>query len=189
MWVVQNDAVSASKKLCFKSTEKPDAVLKLLREYGSYGCSSYSPKLSVKWPDVLSACPSKTLLPKLEFFQSIGVPLPVLAQKLSVYPFVLRRSLKNSLIPSHNDLKSLLGSDERVVDVFSRNPRCFDASSNISMLRERGVPESSIVSVVMYQPSLLVLAREKLSAYVDRAFSMGFDISKRAFITAVRVFL
>ncbi|KAL3647962.1 hypothetical protein CASFOL_008930 [Castilleja foliolosa] len=189
-----NDAVSASKKLCHvKSPEKPDAVLKLLREYG-FTCAHIH-RIITGCPEVLLSCPNKTLLPKLEFLRSIGVPHPVLTQKLSLCPFILLRSLENSLIPLYNGLKSLLGSDEKVVHVFTRSPRTFGRfwspgfNSNISSLRERGVPESTIVTLVMRQPQFLVLATEKLAAHVDRAVAMGFDVSKSAFVHAIHVFV
>ncbi|KAK6164752.1 hypothetical protein DH2020_001616 [Rehmannia glutinosa] len=187
------DAISVSKKVCFKSPENPDAVLHLLREYGF--TDAHIPRIVTKRPNVLVACPNKTLLPKLEFFLSIGVPLPVLAHKLSVYPYVLMRSLQNSITPLYNELKGLLHSDERVVHVFSRAPGVFGRgwskgiSSNISILRERGVPESSIVSLIMYQPSLLTIGKDKLAVYVDRAVEMGFDLSKGGFVHAIQVFV
>ncbi|KAL3647981.1 hypothetical protein CASFOL_008949 [Castilleja foliolosa] len=168
-----NDAISVSNKLHLKSPEKPDAVLELLKEYGF--TKAYISKLVIKWPNVLlTKSPNQTLLPKLEFFQSIGVPRPVLAHKLSIYPFILWRSLKGSIIPSYNYLKTLLGSDERVVTVFLRAPMAFerrwtDDMNIFSIMRERGVPESLIVSLVTYQPSLLVIPNEKLITYVDKA--------------------
>ncbi|GFP85643.1 hypothetical protein PHJA_000708000 [Phtheirospermum japonicum] len=188
-----NDAISASKKLCIKSQEKPDAVLKLLRQYGF--ADAHIHRIVTRYPRILVASPLKTLLPKLEFFVSIGVPLPVLARKLSGYPFIFWRSLKNTIIPSYNDLKALLQSDERVARVFKRSPRVFGrwgegvVSSKISMLRERGVPESTIVSLVAHQPTLLVSTKEKFAAYVDRAIGMGFDVSKGAFVDAIQVFV
>ncbi|KAK6141357.1 hypothetical protein DH2020_024907 [Rehmannia glutinosa] len=172
---------------------KPDAVLHLLRKYG-FANADIS-RLVTRWPGVLVSRPNKNLLPKLEFFRSIGVPIAVLVQRISTEPLVLRRSLKDSLIPFYNDLKRLLQSDKRVVQVFSRAPRVFGMcwsegiSSNISILRERGVPESSIVSLVLYQPVLLVIGKEKLAVYVDRAVEMGFDMSKGVFIHAIRVFV
>ncbi|KAL3647976.1 hypothetical protein CASFOL_008944 [Castilleja foliolosa] len=189
-----NDAVSVSKKVCFKSPENPDAVLKLLREYG-FTDAHHIPILVKKWPKVLLSFPNRTLLPKLEFFRSIGVPLPFLAKKLSLYPLLLWRSLKNSIIPSYNDLKALLQSDERVVHAFMRSQRVFVwnwakvLSSNVSMLRERGVPQSSIVGLVMRQPSFLLVKDEKLAVHVDRAVEMGFDVSSNPFINAINVFV
>ncbi|KAL6500379.1 hypothetical protein OROHE_025745 [Orobanche hederae] len=187
------NAVSASKKVCFESPEKPDAVLKLLREYGF--TDAHIPRIVAGFPSVLLACPNKILLPKLEFFRSIGVPLPVLARKLSLNPSVLTRSLENSLIPSYTYLKSLLQSDESVVRVFTQALRVFGRcspgwiSSNISMLRERGVPESSIVSLVVRHPGLLGISKEKLAECVDNAVEMGFDVSKCAFLLAIQVFV
>ncbi|KAL3644802.1 hypothetical protein CASFOL_009982 [Castilleja foliolosa] len=189
-----NNAVSASKKLCFKSPEKPDAVLKLLREYGFTDAQDI-PKLVTAWPNVLVACPNKTLLPKLQFFRSIGVPLPVLAQKLSIYPSVLQRSLENSIIPFYNYLRSILGSNERVVRVFSRAPMVFSSgwsdrvSSSISFLRERGVPESAIVSLIMSNPPFLIITKEKLASCIDRAVEIGFDVTESGFVQAMKVFL
>ncbi|GFQ07590.1 hypothetical protein PHJA_002903100 [Phtheirospermum japonicum] len=186
-----NDAVSASKKLCrIKSPEKPDAVLKLLRQYGF--ADAHISRLVIKWPNVLLASPNKTLLPKLEFFVSIGVPLPVLARNLSGYPYILWRSLKNSIIPSYNDLKTLLGSDTKVVNLFKCNLRTFVpclAEGVVSMLRERGMPESSIVSLVIRKPLLLITNKEKLAAHFDRAIGMGFDVSKGVFVDAIQVFV
>ncbi|KAL3644803.1 hypothetical protein CASFOL_009983 [Castilleja foliolosa] len=190
-----NQAVSVSKKVCFnfESPEKPDAVLKLLREYGFK--DAHISRIITKWPKVLLIrCPNKTLLPKLQFFHSIGVPLPVLAQKLSLQPYILTRSLENFIRPLYNLLKGLLGSDERVVHAFMRSPRFFGRccseriSSNIAILRERGVPQSTIVSFAVQHPCLLVDVKERLASYVDRAVEMGFDVSKCAFILAVRLF-
>ncbi|KAL3644797.1 hypothetical protein CASFOL_009977 [Castilleja foliolosa] len=185
-----NEAVSVSKKLCIKSPQKPDAVLELLREYGF--TKAYISKLVIKLPNViLCKCPNQTLLPKLEFFLSIGVPRSVLARKLSVFPFVLRHSLKDSIIPSYNYLKTLLGSDERVVTVFLRAPMAFDccwAEWNLfPVLKERGVPESNILYLFMCQPTMLMLSKGRLTVYVDRAVEMGFDISKTVFVVAIRV--
>ncbi|KAL3644798.1 hypothetical protein CASFOL_009978 [Castilleja foliolosa] len=179
-------AISASDKMTFKPPKNPDAVINLLKDYGC--TDAHIRQIITKWPDVLSSCPDKTLLPKLDFFRSIGVPLPTLAHNLSVYPFVLRRSLKNALIPSYNDLENLLGSSEKAAHVFSCNPRGFGISSTISVLRERGVPESSIVMFVLRKPTLIMISKERFARHADRAIEMGFDTSKIPFINAMKVF-
>ncbi|KAL6564244.1 hypothetical protein OROMI_015694 [Orobanche minor] len=189
--------------VCENDSEKSFTVCYLMNSCGlsSNNAISASKKstdsqmLVAGFPSVLLACPNKILLPKLEFLRCIGVPLPVLAWKLSIQPSVLTRSLENSLIPCYNDLKSLLQSDEKVVHVFTRAPMVFGRyssggiSSNISLLRERGVPTSSIVSLVVRQPELLITNKEKLAVCLDRAFEMGFDISKSAFVSSVRMFI
>ncbi|CAA0828165.1 Mitochondrial transcription termination factor family protein [Striga hermonthica] len=186
-------AVRASSKIQLKSPEKPDAVLNLLREYG-FTAADISVMVT-RWPNVLSACPDKTLLPKLEFFASIGVPLPILASRLSQTPYVLRNNLKNSIIPSYDFLKNLLGSDKLVVQVFKRNPMIFhlylvgNFKSNLSFLASRGVPWPSLVSLVKCEPRMFLAPQEKLSSCMDRAIEMGFDVSKIAFLKAIKVFV
>ncbi|CAA0843332.1 Mitochondrial transcription termination factor family protein [Striga hermonthica] len=184
-------AVRASSKLQLKSPEKPDAVLNLLREYG-FTAADISVMVT-RFPNVLSACPDQTLLPKLEFFASIGVPLPILASRLSQTPLILWRSLENSIIPLYNFLKTLFRSDEGVVQVFKRAPQFFRwgrvdvLSSNLSFLAARGVPWPSLVSLVKYEPRMLLAHQEKLSSCMDRAIEMGFDVSNNAFSNAIRV--
>ncbi|PIN05047.1 Mitochondrial transcription termination factor, mTERF [Handroanthus impetiginosus] len=186
------DAVSVSKKVTIKSPENPDSVLELLREYGFTDANI--PKLITRFPNVLFSCPKKTLLPKLEFFRSIGVPLDVLARNLSTYPITLTRSLENYLIPSHDYLKVLFKSDKKAVNVFKRAPRLLARgsssvpSSNVAILREQGIPESSIVSLMAHQPWLLLIRTENLASYINRAAEMGFDRSKVAFAQAIQVF-
>ncbi|GER24759.1 mitochondrial transcription termination factorfamily protein [Striga asiatica] len=184
-------AVRVSSKLQLKSPEKPDAVLNLLREYG-FTAADISVMVT-RWPNVLSACPDTTLLPKLEFFTSIGVPLPILAHRLSRFPSVLWHSLKNSIIPSYDLLKNLLGSDKGAVEVFKQAPQFFgwrgadDISSNFSFLLACGVPRPSLVSLVTYEPRILLAPQEKLSSCVDRAIEIGFEVSNNAFLKAIRV--
>ncbi|CAA0828166.1 Mitochondrial transcription termination factor family protein [Striga hermonthica] len=186
-------AVRASSKLRLKSPETPDAVLNLLREYG-FTAADISMMVS-RWPNILSACPDKTLLPKLEFFTSIGVPLSILASRLSRNPSILWHSLEKSIISLFDFLKNLLGSDEGAVQVFKRAPQFFgwgrveDLSSNFSFLLDCGVPRPSLVSLVTYQPTILMAPKEKLSSCVGRAIEMGFDVSKIAFLVAVKVFV
>ncbi|CAA0828180.1 Mitochondrial transcription termination factor family protein [Striga hermonthica] len=185
----EKDAVLVSTKIRLKSSEKPDAVLNLLRQYGF--THAHIPKLVTRWPKVLSSCPEQNLTPKLEFFRSIGIPLPVLADKLSRQPSILTRSLKLSIIPSYNFLKELLKSDESVARVFLQSRYNFgwcSLPSNVSMLRERGVPLSSIVHMVNHLLTLNVV-KQKLEAYVDLAVKMGFDVSTRTFAYAVKVFV
>ncbi|KAH6836685.1 hypothetical protein C2S53_007342 [Perilla frutescens var. hirtella] len=188
----EKNAVAASKKLCIESRENPDAVLELLTHYGF--TNAHISNLVSKWPFVLQSRVNETLMPKLEFFRSIGVPDAVSAQKLSTYPGIMKRSLENCLIPVYNDLKSVVQSDEIVVRLFARAPRAFASGwrrehfSNIAILRERGVPESCILPFLVNQPSLLILGKEKFTACLDRAAEMGFDVSKSRFLDAVKVF-
>ncbi|CAA0828169.1 Mitochondrial transcription termination factor family protein [Striga hermonthica] len=190
-------AVRASSKLQLKSPENPDAVLNLLREYG-FTAADITMMLS-RWPNILAACPDKTLLPKLEFFTSVGVPLPILASRLSRNPSILWRSLESAIIPLYDFLKNLLGSDEGAVQVFKQAPQFFgwgrvddlssNLSSNLSFLLDRGVPRPSLVPLVTRQPTILMAPQEKLSSCVGQAIEMGFDVSNSAFLKAIQVLM
>ncbi|GER24764.1 mitochondrial transcription termination factorfamily protein [Striga asiatica] len=186
-------AVRASSKVQLKSPEKPDAVLNLLREYGF--TPAHISVMVTRFPKVLSACPDQTLLPKLEFFASIGVPLPILANRLSLYPGILWRNLENSIIPLCDFLKNLFGSDEGAVQVFKRAPQFFhwgqpgNLSSNFSFLVACGVPQPSLVSLFTTYPAMLVVSQEKLSSCMGRAIEMGFDVTKKTFLMAIRVLM
>ncbi|PIN05046.1 Mitochondrial transcription termination factor, mTERF [Handroanthus impetiginosus] len=186
------DAIPISKKVTIKSPENSDLVLELLRKYGF--TDAHIHKLINRWPNVLLSYPEKTLLPKLHFFHSIGVPLDFLAQNVSSNPLILQRSLEKYLIPLYDYLKTLLQSDKRIVNVFIRAPRAFAYSwrreipSNIDILRQRGIPESSIVSLMANQPPLLVIGTKRLISCIDRAAEMGFDRTKAVFIQAIQVF-
>ncbi|CAA0828181.1 Mitochondrial transcription termination factor family protein [Striga hermonthica] len=186
----EKDAVLVSSKIRLESPEKPDAVLNLLRQYGF--THAHIPKLVTRWPKVLSSCPERNLSPKLEFFRSFGIPLPVLANKLSGQPFLLTRSLKHSIIPTYYFLKGLLKSNESVARVFlqARFGRCslHGLKSNVSMLKERGIPLSSIVHMVNHLQTLPVV-KQKLETYVDLAVKMGFNVSTSTFAYAVKVFV
>lgn len=186
------DAIPASKKLCIKSRRNSNAVLELFNKYGF--TNAQISRLVAKYPRFLQSSADETLSPKLEFFKSIGVPHAVLSRTISEYPFLLRRSFGNYYIPWCNYLRSIVGSDKNVVAVFSRSPMAFThgwpnrVPSNVALLRERGVPESSIASLLVNKPSMLILRKETFSAYVDRAAEMGFDESKVTFVRALQMF-
>lgn len=187
-----NDAVSASKKLCIKSPESSDAVLQLLNKHG-FTSAQISRTVTI-WPDVLKSRAEETLAPKLEFLLKIGVPPAVLPGKISEFPFMLRRSIGNYLIPWYDYLKAIVRSDKNVAAVFMRSPRAFyygwpkRAPSNIAILREKGDSKYSIASLIKSKPSMMIFRNEIFSACIDRAERMGFEKSKPTFVRALQLF-
>ncbi|KAJ7972917.1 Mitochondrial transcription termination factor family protein [Quillaja saponaria] len=98
-------AILASQKVNLQSPDRPDTVLTLLRNYG-FSRTQIS-NVVRKRPLLLLANPKDTLLPKLEFFQSIGVSNADLARTLTADPTLLTRSLEKQIIPSYTFLKSV----------------------------------------------------------------------------------
>ncbi|KAK7845470.1 hypothetical protein CFP56_009232 [Quercus suber] len=64
-------ALLASNKVHFQNPDRPDSVLSLLKENGFD--NTQITKLIRSRPTLLLADPENTLLPKIEFFRSIGV--------------------------------------------------------------------------------------------------------------------
>nr|CAD1831583.1 unnamed protein product [Ananas comosus var. bracteatus] len=88
--LVPESAISASQKLRFKSTENPNAVLRLLRDYGF--CVTHISKLISRFPAVLSSDPYSTLRRSSTLFGES------LARVVTAQPMLLKRSLKKHII-------------------------------------------------------------------------------------------
>ena len=174
-------ATSISKKLHFETPERPDSVLALLHTYGF--TKSHISRLVKANPSLLLADPHKTLFPKLDFFSSIGLSSSDLPRIVSSRPYVLSRSLENHLIPYYNFLKSLGLDDEKVVKTLRRSFRAFGVgfrsiAPNICMLREFGIPESTISSFLTRHTNVLLLRQDKFKEIAEDVVKWGFHPSK-----------
>ncbi|GFZ04620.1 mitochondrial transcription termination factor family protein [Actinidia rufa] len=182
-------AISVSPKLNFETPEKPDSVLNLLRTHGF--TQTQISILVRKRPQMLLANPDKTLLPKIEFFQSLGISRTDLARSLSSTPALLGRSLDNQIVPCYNYLKSVLQSDKKVVaamnhthSVFLKDLRKY-LLPNIDVLREIRVPESSIAYLLNHFPEAIMENPNRFNEVVNEVKEMGFDPLKMNFVQAV----
>ncbi|GFZ04615.1 mitochondrial transcription termination factor family protein [Actinidia rufa] len=106
-------ALRASQRVHFPSADRPDSILTILRNHGF--ADAHISKLTKTRPSVLLSDPKKTLLPKLEFFESVGLSNADLAKIISSNPTLLDSSLKNQLIPVYNYLKSVILLDDKQV--------------------------------------------------------------------------
>jgi mTERF domain-containing protein len=76
--------------------------------------------LVMSLPSVLLSKPHKTPLPMLEFFQSKGFSSPDHVKIISSYPWILKRSLEDQIVPAFDFLENLLQSLLLVMnDVFT----------------------------------------------------------------------
>ncbi|THF93930.1 hypothetical protein TEA_017620 [Camellia sinensis var. sinensis] len=182
-------AISASEKVKFESPEKPDSVLNLLTTHGF--TNAQITNLVRRRPVLLLANPEKTLSPKLEFFQSIGVSRTDLARTLSSNPTLLTRSLENQIIPSYNFLKGVVQSDKKVVSALKRTSWIFledhkkNIVPNIAVLREDEVPESSIALLLTHFPEAIMQKHDQFREIVNEVKTMGFNPLKSTFVLAV----
>ncbi|KAL0459631.1 UNVERIFIED_CONTAM: hypothetical protein Slati_0590300 [Sesamum latifolium] len=181
-------AVSASEKVCVGNLRKSNSVLALLEKQGFSRAQIAT--LVRKRPTILVA-KEKTLLPKFEFFQSIGLSKDILAKTISREPTFFTRSLENQIIPNYDFLKSVLGTDERVVAAMKRTSWIFcddvnnSLSPNIKVLRELKVPESCIKLLLTHYPEALFRKTDEFRAYVSKVLEMGFSPLKSMFVLAL----
>ncbi|KAK9984013.1 hypothetical protein SO802_033538 [Lithocarpus litseifolius] len=185
-------ALLASQKVHFENPDKPDSVLNLLKHNGFN--DTHITKLIRQFPRFLLLDPKNTLLPKIEFFRSIGISTSDLPRILSTSPDLLKRSLKNHLIPCYDILKSLLVENEKVIKTLRRSHWSLQyipisIVPNVELLREVGVPQSNISFLVTTCPFVASTQPSKLVKAIQEVKEMGIDPSKIVFVQAIVVVL
>ncbi|KAK2441507.1 hypothetical protein P8452_20268 [Trifolium repens] len=182
-------SLKLSKMLQIRNSDDgPNAVIQLFRNYG-FSDSQLS-TLVKRHPFVLLAKPEKTLLPKLNFLQSIGVSTTDLPKILLMNTNLLKLSLEKNIIPRYHIIRSLVRNDKEVVSIFKRWRYYFYSDSmvpNIEVLRKLGVPQSSVSLLVSNFPNVAFCEHSRFVKAVNIVKEMGFDPLKSNFVLAVRV--
>ncbi|XP_054817595.1 uncharacterized protein LOC129317255 [Prosopis cineraria] len=145
-------AMEVSKRVKLKASDKPNLVLNLFRTYG-FSDAQIS-KIVEKCPRALLAKPEATFSPKLSFFLSIGFSKSELPEFILSDCKILFLSLTKTIIPRYEALKSVLGDDDHASRAFKQwdwhNKDPTILLSNIEVLREHGVPQSSVCLSTSY---------------------------------------
>nr|DAD37477.1 TPA_asm: hypothetical protein HUJ06_008118 [Nelumbo nucifera] len=182
-------AVSASKFVQFETSDKPDSVRSFLRSYGF--TDTQISRIIRNRPMLLILDPEKILKPKFAFLYSIGFSPPDLAKIICFDSSILTFSLKNHIMPCYEYLKGIVRTNNNVVTVLKRLGWAFGSSHrkrmdhNIATLRDHGVPERFIISVVRTQPQSLIRPPDLFTKNVKEIKDLGFDPSKSTFARAV----
>jgi mTERF domain-containing protein len=169
-----------------KYDDGPNAVIQLFRNYG-FSDSQLS-TLVKKHPLVLLSNPEKTLLPKLNFLQSIGVSTTDLPKVLIGNTSFLATSLEKNTIPRYHIIRSIVRDDKKVVSVFRRwtwNLYSDSLVPNIEVLRKLGVPQSSVPILVSNFPNVAFSDHSRFVEAVNLVKEMGFDPLKSNFVMAL----
>ncbi|RYR04483.1 hypothetical protein Ahy_B06g084215 [Arachis hypogaea] len=171
--------------------QRPDSVLTLLREHGFI--DTQISNLIRKRPLLLLAN-LDILLPKFQFFLSIGISNTNLARTLTADPTLLTRSLEKQIIPSYNFLKSVLISDEKVAASLKHTSWVFledhkkNLVPNLNLLKEMDVPESCVTLLLTHFPEALMQKKENFAKLSKEIKEMGFNPKKTTFVLAIHVF-
>ncbi|CAN6561948.1 unnamed protein product [Malus baccata var. baccata] len=181
-------AISASKWVELRSPKRADSVLSLLRNHGFSETQISS--IVRNHSQVLNSNPEKTLLPKLEFFASLGLSEGDLAKTLAYEPNLLSTSLEKRIAPTYDFLRSLL-SQKTVVSVLRRGSWIFaeghskKVAPNIEVLRDYGIPQSCISHLFAYHPKVFMRKPKELGELVDEVKQMGFKLQKSKSVLAI----
>ncbi|GKV11140.1 hypothetical protein SLEP1_g22420 [Rubroshorea leprosula] len=185
-------AISASKWINLKNTEGSDSVLRLLKSYGF--TKSDIATLIFKHPRCLMANVEKTLRPKIEFFESLGIVGESLTKVLCSKEHILKSSLKKQIITFVDFVKGNFGTGENIVcslksvstwSIFWCNP---DKAMvpNISTLCAQGVPEGHIQTLLVWHPRAFACKVDFFEEMVHEVKAMGLEPAKKSFIYALR---
>ncbi|KAF5203023.1 Mitochondrial transcription termination factor family protein [Thalictrum thalictroides] len=183
-------AISVSKKIHFENSTQPDSVLTLLRNYGF--TNTQISNFVAKAPQLLVYNPDKTLKPKFDFFQSLGLSDHNLAKLLSSHPYHLRGSLKNQIIPGIAFLKTIVHTNNNVVTALNRSMYILQKkqnaylAANVAILRNQGIPDSNISYLILYNTSASLVAVHKLEKTIKEVMKMKFNPLGSPFVKAVR---
>ncbi|KAK4275607.1 hypothetical protein QN277_018657 [Acacia crassicarpa] len=184
-------ATKLSKRFKLKDPDQPDSVLNLLRSYG-FSDPQIS-KIVGCYPQVLLANLEHNLLPRLRFVQSIGFAASEIPELFSFNPSLLILSLEKRIIPHYEVLKSVLDDDGKGRKCLKGSIwriRSYDVKNvvpNIKVLRDEGVPQSSVYSLLYRRANVAFMNRSSFFEYVKFVKETGIEPSKAAFVEALIV--
>ncbi|KAL9676410.1 hypothetical protein QQ045_004624 [Rhodiola kirilowii] len=166
-----------------------DAVLDLLKGYDFSGTQIAG--LIEQRPSFIGI-KCETLVPKLKFLSEKGFTRKDLAELISNNPTILYRGLESQLEVAWDILKKYFGTDEQVVAIVKRAKRFLtsdlkkNAQPNIIMLQEEGVPQVSILKLVMLQPRVILEKPERMAYAIKAVKELGRHPSSLIFIHVLK---
>nr|XP_043621892.1 transcription termination factor MTEF18, mitochondrial-like [Erigeron canadensis] len=174
-----------------KSLNKPDSVLEFFKNQGF--TDSQVSKLISRHPKVLLTDIENTLLPRFNSLKSLGFSSKDIAAIVTVAPKgLLRKRPKETVLPCVSYLRSVLGSDDKVICAIKRHPLILTydlkvyGAENIRFLLEQGVPEENIAFTLAHQPRTFLTSVDRFKKIVENVKEMGFNPSKTRFLLAIQ---
>ncbi|XP_064941229.1 uncharacterized protein LOC135581292 [Musa acuminata AAA Group] len=132
-------------------------------------------KLTQKAPKLLRAKVETTLKPRMRSLQDMGFSDTEIVQLVSKCPTILFQNIQ----PKLNFLKSLLGSNERLLKACSRNRFLLTSNlarkiePNISLLRECGISDKCIARMVVLNPGFVVRKNKFIKEVIEHVVELG----------------
>ncbi|XP_058723467.1 uncharacterized protein LOC131595190 [Vicia villosa] len=167
-------ATKASKRVHFTTSEKPDSVIAIFR---NYDFSDFQISNLVRQaPNILTCDPHKRVLPKFQFLLSKGASNSDVVEIVVRSPRILYSSLDNCIIPTFELMRRFLPSNEKVIE---RILQCkfffghYTFVNNLKLLLDYGVTDSNIRYLLLKRPSILLCV--DMRGALDMVKEMGFN--------------
>ncbi|CAL9124125.1 unnamed protein product [Musa acuminata var. zebrina] len=132
-------------------------------------------KLTQKAPKLLRANVETTLKPRMRSLQDMGFSVTEIVQLVSKCPSILFQNIQ----PNLNFLRSLLGSNERLLKACKKNRFLLISSlaqkiePNISLVRECGISDECIAVMVVSNPGFVVRKNKFIREVIDYVEELG----------------
>jgi len=169
----KEEAIIASTKASpLKSSANPNSVVNLFKTSGLN--ETQIKKVIFCVPRILSCDAEKTLKPKVEAFQDLGLYGSDLADVISVHPHIFLRALYGHIVPTLEVLKSIFEDDSILVAVLKKSLWVLGPSvpktlpSNIALLKSYGLSMDKIKLMLLRKSRYFVLDPKWLQAILIR---------------------
>jgi mTERF domain-containing protein len=142
-------------------------------------------------PQILFSDIDKTLKPKIEFFQDLGLVGSELGMFISKNSPILAVSLERKLVPCVEILKKVLCRNQNNQDLIRVLSRCTAVVrgnpesrllGNIAFLKSCGIVGTQLSMLLTRQPWLFIMQESKLRDLVSRVLDMGFSVNSRMLV-------
>ncbi|KAL4197645.1 hypothetical protein AMTRI_Chr04g189370 [Amborella trichopoda] len=185
-------AVASSSGLGLnKPTKNPICVLNFLKDSGFHDAHICS--IVTKSPKILVANVEKTLKPKFEMLEDLGLSGPDLGEFLSPRACIVSYSAEKRMAPTIEFLKSYLKTNENVLRVLRNNwilsfPIEERILPNMRCMESYGVGPSQLQQLTIVQPRLLSHNPKRLKENCEKIIEMGFSSNSLMFAHALHAF-
>ncbi|XP_020535589.1 uncharacterized protein LOC105635700 [Jatropha curcas] len=175
-----------------KSVENPIFVVRFLQNLG-FSHSNIQSTINGA-PQIIFANVDKTLKPKIDLFQDLGLVGNDLVKFISKNSILLTTSLEKKLVPRIKILQKILLNDENNKDLVKVISRCnwiicskpeSVLLSNIAFLQSCGIIGSQLSKLLIRSPRLFIMRESKVRDLVSRALNMGFSVDSRMLVHAL----
>ncbi|MQL86423.1 hypothetical protein Taro_018954 [Colocasia esculenta] len=169
-----------------RSSENPDAVLRLLRQAG---LGDDQIRITVrKYPRMLLCKPEKTLEPRIKVLKGAGFSGSEVAQLISSIPTLIHyREMPCRL----EFWRKLVGTNEDLMKVVKKAPFLFRLSLNgiviprLSLFRDLGIPDGMMGRLLLKSPRWILLKSDWIKKHVEQVKVLGFSPNSGMFFQAL----